>query len=257
MGLLDGKRLLVTGVLTKDSLAFAVADLAHREGAELVLTGAGRGLSLTQRTARKLCADLDVLEFDVTDDSHAAAVRRRSGRQVGPRRRGAARHRLRPASPPSAATSCRPSGTTWPWPCTSRPGRCGPLADAVDPAHDRGRLHRRPRLRRPGGLARLRLDGRLQGRPGVDLPLPGPGPRRPAASASTWSPPARSARWPPGRSPASSCSRTSGTTAPRSAGPSGTPTVVAKACVALLSDWFPATTGEIIHVDGGYHAMGV
>ena len=35
------------------------------------------------------------------------------------------------------------------------------------------------------------------------------------------------------------------------------PTVVAKACVALLSDWFPATTGEVIHVDGGYHAMGV
>ena len=74
MGLLDGKRVLVTGVLTKDSLAFAVADLAQREGAELVLTGAGRGLSLTTRTARKLSGDLDVLEFDVTDDSHAGAV---------------------------------------------------------------------------------------------------------------------------------------------------------------------------------------
>ena len=53
--------MLVTGVLTKDSLAFAVADLAQREGAELVLTGAGRGLSLTTRTARKLSGDLDVL----------------------------------------------------------------------------------------------------------------------------------------------------------------------------------------------------
>ncbi len=74
MGLLDGKRVLVTGVLTKDSLAFAVAQLAQQEGAELVLTGAGRGLSLTQRTARKLSGDLDVLEFDVTEDAHTQAL---------------------------------------------------------------------------------------------------------------------------------------------------------------------------------------
>ena len=100
MGLLDGKRLLITGVLTKDSLAFAVAQLAHDEGAELVLTGAGRGLSITTRTARKISADLDVLEFDVTDDSHAAAVRDASGDQVGPGRRGAARHRVRPGVGP-------------------------------------------------------------------------------------------------------------------------------------------------------------
>ena len=57
-------------------------------------------------------------------------------------------------------------------------------------------------------------------------------------------------------SPGSRSSRTSGTTAPRSAGTSTTRRAVAKACVALLSDWFPATTGEIIHVDGGYHAVG-
>ena len=54
MGLLDGKRILVTGVLTDASLAFGIASLAAAEGAELVLTGAGRGLSLTERTARKL-----------------------------------------------------------------------------------------------------------------------------------------------------------------------------------------------------------
>jgi len=34
-------------------------------------------------------------------------------------------------------------------------------------------------------------------------------------------------------------------------------TPVAMSCAALLSDWFPATTGEMIHVDGGFHAMGV
>jgi enoyl-[acyl-carrier protein] reductase I len=35
----------------------------------------------------------------------------------------------------------------------------------------------------------------------------------------------------------------------------GDATPVAQACVALLSDWFPATTGEIVHVDGGFHAV--
>ncbi len=75
MGLLDGKRVLITGVLTRDSLAFAVAELAQREGAELVLTGAGRGLSLTTRTARRLDGDVDVLELDVTQDDHPEAVR--------------------------------------------------------------------------------------------------------------------------------------------------------------------------------------
>ncbi len=54
MGLLDGKRIVITGVLTDASIAFGVAKLAQAEGAEIVLTGAGRGLSLTRRTARKL-----------------------------------------------------------------------------------------------------------------------------------------------------------------------------------------------------------
>ena len=34
------------------------------------------------------------------------------------------------------------------------------------------------------------------------------------------------------------------------------PDPVARACVALLSDWFPQTTGEMVHVDGGFHAVG-
>ena len=67
MALLDGKRILITGVLTDASLAFGVARLAQEQGAEVILTGAGRGLSLTQRTARKLPQPADVLELDVTD----------------------------------------------------------------------------------------------------------------------------------------------------------------------------------------------
>src|SRR5436190_8939512 len=75
MGLLDGKRLVITGVLTDASLAFGVAKLAQEEGAELVLTGAGRGLSLTERTARKLPAAAPVFELDVTQAAHIAKVR--------------------------------------------------------------------------------------------------------------------------------------------------------------------------------------
>ncbi|MEO6570048.1 MAG: enoyl-ACP reductase FabI, partial [Ilumatobacteraceae bacterium] len=75
MGLLDGKKIVITGVLTDASLAFGVARIAREEGAEIVLTGAGRALSLTQRTARKLGADIDVFEFDVTVPDHVDSVR--------------------------------------------------------------------------------------------------------------------------------------------------------------------------------------
>ena len=74
MGLLDGKRLLITGVLTDASLAFAVARLAQEEGAEIVLSGAGRALSLTRRTARKLPDEAEVLEIDVTSPEQLAAA---------------------------------------------------------------------------------------------------------------------------------------------------------------------------------------
>ena len=54
MGRREGKKLLITGVLTDASLAFEVAKLAQEQGAEIVLTGAGRAMRLTERTARKL-----------------------------------------------------------------------------------------------------------------------------------------------------------------------------------------------------------
>ena len=66
MGILEGKKLVITGVLTDASLAFGVAKLAIAEGAEVGLTGAGRAITLTQRTARKLDPIPPVFEFDVT-----------------------------------------------------------------------------------------------------------------------------------------------------------------------------------------------
>ena len=80
-GLLAGKRIVVTGVLTDQSLAYGVAELAQREGAEIVLTGAGRGLSLTRRIAKRLEGSPDVLELDVTSPEQiAAAVEELTGR---------------------------------------------------------------------------------------------------------------------------------------------------------------------------------
>ena len=72
--LLDGRRLLVTGVLTESSIAFSIARRAQEEGAELVLTGFGRGLRITQRVARRLPTEPDVLELDVNDPEQLEAV---------------------------------------------------------------------------------------------------------------------------------------------------------------------------------------
>ncbi len=90
MAILTNHRILITGVLTDDSLAFGIARRALEEGASIALTGAGRGLSLTKRTARKLdeWGDVgEVIELDVTDPaqfaSAAAAVEQRFGRLDG------------------------------------------------------------------------------------------------------------------------------------------------------------------------------
>src|SRR3954467_4423605 len=72
--LLDGKRLLITGVLTEKSIAYAVADRALAEGAEVVLTGFGRGLRITERMAKRLPGEPDVLELDVNDPDHISAL---------------------------------------------------------------------------------------------------------------------------------------------------------------------------------------
>ena len=85
VGILEGRRILVTGVLTDDSLAFGTARLAQEEGAEVALTGFGRGLSLTTRVARKLPAPVEVYELDVTVAGHAEHVARPSSREDGAR----------------------------------------------------------------------------------------------------------------------------------------------------------------------------
>ena len=119
-----------------------------------------------------------MLEFDVTVPDQAEAVRRRARRAVGPGRRRAARHRLRAAVVPRRRRSSKRRGRTSRSRCTISAYSLKALADAVAPLDDRRRVDRRPRLRQqPPGLARVRLDGRGQGRARVDLALPGPRPR--------------------------------------------------------------------------------
>ena len=72
--LLDGKKLLITGVLTDDSIAFAVARVAQEQGAEILLTNVGRGVRLTEKVARKLPTTPDVMQMDVNNPDDVAAV---------------------------------------------------------------------------------------------------------------------------------------------------------------------------------------
>ena len=72
--LLEGKRLVVTGVLTDDSIAFHAARVAQEQGAELVLTGFGRAMRLTQRSANRLPEVPDVLELDINSEGDMAAL---------------------------------------------------------------------------------------------------------------------------------------------------------------------------------------
>ena len=122
--LLDGKRLLVTGVLTRGSIAYSVAERAQQEGAEVVLTGFGRTRRMTERAAARLPSPPEVLELDVNspDDLSALAViagtrRRRAARdRVRPRRRARRQLPLRPRpSPPSSPSGPRPiPSRRWP-----------------------------------------------------------------------------------------------------------------------------------------------
>ncbi len=72
--ILAGKRLLITGVITKDSIAFHAAEQAQKEGAEVLLTSFGRVRRMTERAAQRLPQPTDVLELDVNEPEHLEAL---------------------------------------------------------------------------------------------------------------------------------------------------------------------------------------
>jgi meromycolic acid enoyl-[acyl-carrier protein] reductase len=252
-GLLAGKRLLVTGVITDASIAFSVARLAQENGATVVLTGFGR-LSLVERIAKRLPEPAPVIELDVTDQAHLDVLAGKVRDHVdgldgvvhsiafGPQSvlggeflnagwEDVARAlHVSTYSYKSLATACLPL-------MTAGGSIVGLTFDATKawPVYDWM------------GVAKAGLESTSRylalhlGKHGIRSNLVSAGPLRTMAAKSipgfeqfeeAWA-----ERAPLGwdltdQEPA------------------------ARAVCALLSDWFPATTGEIVHVDGGYHALG-
>ena len=254
MGLLDGKNIVITGVLTDASIAYAVAELAQREGAELVLTGAGRGLSLTKRTARKLSGDIEVLELDVTVPEHLVQVRDELTGKWG--RVDGVLHAIGFA--PEVCLGDDFMAAQWDDVSVAlhvSTYSLKALADAFVPLMSSGGafvgLDFDNSVAWPAynwmGVAKSALQSvnrylaKQLGPQGIRSNLVAAGPINTIAAKSIPSFSRFEDIW-------------------DSRAPLGwtidDPSAVAKACVALLSDWFPATTGEIVHVDGGFHATG-
>jgi len=253
MGILAGKRILITGVLTDASIAFHVAKAAQEEGAAVVLTGYGR-MSLVQRIAKRLPEPPPVIELDVADDGHLSTLASRLSEHVDGL--DGVLHAI--AFAPQDALGGNFLNTSWDDVATAvhvSAYSLKALATAVLPLMKDGGsivgLDFDASVAWPGydwmGVAKAGLEScarylaRDLGPEKVRVNLVSAGPLRTMAAKSI-----------PG------FEKFEGVWADRA--PLGwditDPGPAAKACVALLSDWFPATSGEIVHVDGGAHAIG-
>ncbi len=254
--LLEGRRLLVTGVLTEGSIAFSVAQRAQAEGAQIVLTGFGRGMRITQRIANRLEGPPDVLELDVNDPEQLGVVAQElEGRwgaldgvlhAIAFAPEDALGGKFLETPPESAELAFRTSayslkalaaGLLGLLERGEHPALVGLDFDATVawPAYDWM------------GVAKAALESvnrylaRDLGPRGVRCNLVSAGPVRTIAAGSIPGFDVLAQAW--------------DRQAPlkwdtRDAGP------VADACLWLLSGLARGVTGEIVHVDGGYHALG-
>ncbi|NUT39498.1 MAG: enoyl-ACP reductase FabI [Thermoactinospora sp.] len=253
MGILDGKRILVTGVLTDASIAFSVAKIAQQEGAQVVLTGFGR-LSLVERIAKRLPQPAPVLELDVQNTDHLDSLAARVGEHVDGL--DGVVHSIGFA--PQSALGGNFLNTSWEDVATalhvstysfkSLAVACLPLmkeggsvvgldfdATKAWPVYDwMG-------VAKAGLESANRYLARDLGKQGIRVNLVSAGPLRTMAAKSIPGFKEFEDSWPE--------------KAPLGWDLADT-VPAAKAVVALMSDWFPATTGEIVHVDGGVHAIG-
>jgi enoyl-[acyl-carrier protein] reductase I len=249
--LLDGKRILVTGVLNDASIAFSVARRAQEEGAEVVLSSFGRVMRLTERTAKRLPTPPTLVELDVSNAEDLTALADR----VGGRLDGVL-HAIG-----FAPESCLGGGfLDAPWEDVA-------VALEVSAFSLKSLAVAALPLMGPGGsIVGLDFDNRVAwpvydwmgvaksafesvsrylakelGPQGIRVNLVAAGPIRTMAARSIPGFEAFEDVW-TARAPLGWDIKD--------------PEPVAAACVALLSDLFPATTGEMVHVDGGYHAVG-
>ena len=256
-GLLAGKRLLVTGVLTTSSLASEVVRTATAQGAEVLLTSPlCRGLSVTSRVAPRLGVTSDVLELDVTLPGDLAGLEP-AVRDAGWDRVDGLVHAIAylPEADRSAGFAALPWSSvaetlqTAAWSLAAVTAAVRPLlrpgSSVVALSFDTSRAwHGEDWL----GVARgclestARYVARELGPDGVRVNVVSCGPQRTLLAKALDGQDERAAAW-DRRAPLG--------------WDAGDRTAVGRAAVALLSDWFPATTGTVVHVDGGAHAVGV
>lgn len=255
MGILEGKRILVAGVTMDTSIGFEVAKVAQEQGAQVVVSNFGRALGITRRIVNRLPQPAPVIELDVTDEEHLAALPAAVGEHLdgldgvvhsvaygnpetllggdflsGPWEDVAQAVQVSAYSLASLTRACRPL-------LSADASIVGLTFDATVawPAYDwMG-------VAKAGLESCARYLARDLGPQGVRVNLVSAGPLKTLAAKaipgfedleSAWS-----ERAPLGWD-------------------NGDRNPTARAVVALLSDFFPATTGEIVHVDGGFHAMG-
>jgi meromycolic acid enoyl-[acyl-carrier protein] reductase len=257
MGLLDGRRLLITGVLTDRSIAFSVARRAQEEGAEIVLTSFGRAMRLTQRIAGRLPQEPDVLELDVTSpeqiEAAVAAVGERWGRLDGllhaiafvPEDALGGRFLETPAA--SAISAFEISAFS----LKALGAGFAPLLERADGGGAVLGLDFDARVAWPAydwaGVSKAALEAvsrylaRDLGPRGIRSNLVAAGPLKTLAAGAIDGFDVLAGAWEQGA-------------------PLGwdvtDPEPVADACLFLLSPLSRAVSGEILHVDGGFHAMG-
>ncbi|PKQ26011.1 MAG: enoyl-[acyl-carrier-protein] reductase FabI [Actinobacteria bacterium HGW-Actinobacteria-4] len=254
MGMLEGKNILVTGVLTEGSIAFDVARLCQEQGATVVLTGMGKTMKITQSMGRRLPVEAQVVELDVTDQEQIDSLADRV-KEIVPHLDGAV-HSIGFA-PQSVMGGNFMAGA---WEDVSVAMHISAyslkaLAASVAPLMVNG-----------GSIVGLTFDGRYAwpvydwmgvakaafeatsryvardlGPQGIRCNLVSAGPIKTTAAKHIPGFDQMESKWSE-RAPLGWDSDAAEPTA--------------RAVTALLSDWFPATTGEVVHVDGGVHAMG-
>ncbi|NCG02649.1 MAG: enoyl-ACP reductase FabI [Actinomycetales bacterium] len=252
--LLKDKNVLITGVLTDQSIAFHVAKMAQEQGANVVLTSFGRTMSLTKRSAARLPKQVSIVELDVTSQKDLDALASRVGEDV-PHLDGVL-HSIGFA-PESALggnflnTSWEDVGTAIHISTYSFKSLGVACQDLLVPGSSLVGLDFDARVAWPTydwmGVAKAALEStsrylaRDLGPLGVRVNLVAAGPIRTMAAKSI-----------PGFAEFENLWE--------QRAPLGwdvtDPTAAAQACVVLLSDWLPATSGEILHVDGGMHSQG-
>jgi enoyl-[acyl-carrier protein] reductase I len=255
MGLLDGKRLLITGVITDASIAFSVARLAQQEGANVVLTGYGR-MSLVERVAKRLPEPPPVVELDVADEAHLATLAERVREHVDGVDGVLHAIGFAPASClgggfleapwPDVATAVQVSAYSLKSLAVAALPLFGPTGGSIVGLDFDARMawtaYDWMGVAKAALESTARYLARELGPKHIRVNLIAAGPVRTMAAKSIPGFSRFEEAW-DGRAPLGWDNN--------DAEP------IARSTLALLSDWFPATTGEMIHVDGGFHAMGV